>query len=135
MAASEVSAKRIGFLDKLGSCVSFACAIHCLAIPLVVTFLPLIGLSFLKESSFEIGMIIFAVTLAALSLCWGVRIHGEKKTLGLVLAALIFFLSGHAFDDSAAHWVFMAFGGFCLVGGHLLNRKLCKSCLACEHSH
>lgn len=126
------SFRAVGHLDKVGTWVSLGCAIHCVLVPFFITILPLLGLSFLKEGPFEVGMIIFAVTVATLSLCWGSRIHGTHKTLLFVAAALVFFIFGHE-HHSSAHWYFMATGGLCLVAGHLLNRHLCRTCSDCRH--
>lgn len=131
MEASNIqSLQTISRLDKVGTFASLACAVHCLLIPFILTVLPLIGLGFLTEPHFEIGMIVFAVAVATMSLCWGSHIHGTKKTLLFVAAALLFFIVGHSLH-SPGHWYFMALGGLCLVAGHLLNRKLCHSCKSC----
>lgn len=39
------------FVDNTGACLSFAYAIHCMAMPLLVAILPLIGLSFLVSET------------------------------------------------------------------------------------
>ncbi|MDE2824930.1 MAG: MerC domain-containing protein, partial [Gemmatimonadota bacterium] len=63
-----------GTVDNIGVFVSSACAIHCLALPLVVTFLPIVGLGFLAGEPAEYA-IIGAVLLAAGSVVSGVRHH------------------------------------------------------------
>jgi hypothetical protein len=127
-----VALRTVGRIDRVGSCLSFACAVHCVLIPFVVTLLPLLGLGFLKHSAFEVVMVVIAVSLATLSLCWGSRIHGKKRTLFFVLGAVILFIAGHEAPFSY-HWTLMGLGGLCLVGGHLLNRRLCRSCQDCSH--
>ena len=58
-------------LDRLGIWVSGLCALHCLALPVVVPLLPLIGSSFFAQLWFErtiltISLIIGAVALLSL---------------------------------------------------------------------
>jgi len=122
-------------LDTLGTFLSSACAVHCIATPFVLTALPFLGLSFLAHGAFDLIMISVAVTLACLSLCWGHRQHGSYKTFLFVVAALSFFGLGHLFEESSAHAMFMALGGVSLASGHLLNRKLCRSCHNCCADH
>ena len=40
-------------LDKLGMTASLTCAVHCMAMPLVITILPYVGLSFIASEGFE----------------------------------------------------------------------------------
>ena len=57
--------------DTTGACLSVACAVHCLAMPLLVAVLPLIGLGFLANESAELVLILVAIGLAVGSLAWG----------------------------------------------------------------
>ena len=120
-------------LDSFGACVSFACAVHCIAVPFVITLLPLIGLGFMADHNFEAGMLVFAVILAAASLCWGTRVHKKSKVLLFLLAAGILFAVGFFAFEGLKHWLFIAFGGSCLATGHIVNRRLCRSCAHCAH--
>ena len=43
--------KAAGFWDKIGAAVSWICAAHCLALPLLISSFPLLGLSFLDNLS------------------------------------------------------------------------------------
>jgi len=75
-----------GTVDNIGVFVSFACAIHCAALPLLVTLLPLMGLGFLAGEPAEYAMV-GAVLLAAGSAVSGVRHHRKWRAfLTLVLA-------------------------------------------------
>jgi hypothetical protein len=64
-------------VDGVGATVSFACAVHCVAMPLLLASLPLLGLGFLATRGFEAGMIGIAFMLALVSLTWGLRRHGR----------------------------------------------------------
>ena len=55
-------------VDNAGACLSFACAIHCLAMPLLIVVLPLVGLGFFVGESAEWVIILSAVALAIGSL-------------------------------------------------------------------
>ena len=70
-----------GRIDVVGSCLSAACAVHCLLMPLAVTLVPFGALAFLADEAFERGLIISTVGLAAASFCWGSRQHRRWRAL------------------------------------------------------
>lgn len=119
-------------VDRMGAAVSFACAAHCLALPLCLSILPLVGLGFLATEGFELGMIAFALLFATLSLCWGSRLHGRKHLFGFLATALVLFAAAHEVGHNAGHAVLMGLGGILLASAHLLNRRLCKACRTCS---
>ena len=121
----------LAILDSIGGTISFACAVHCLLLPFIVTLLPLLGLTFLAHSVFEVFMISLSLTLATASFCWGSRVHGEWKTILFVAAAAVLFFFGHE-ASGAYHWTFMGIGGLALASGHYLNHRLCQTCTSCD---
>jgi hypothetical protein len=65
--------------DRAGTWLSLLCAVHCMASPLVVTILPLAGLSFLVQEVTEGFLLAASAALAAASLCWGFRLHRRAR--------------------------------------------------------
>ena len=63
------------YRDWLGVGASVLCAIHCAAMPFVVGFLPLLGLSFLADPSFHKWMVGICLGLALLAFVPGWRRH------------------------------------------------------------
>ena len=121
-------------VDNVGACVSFTCAIHCMATPLLITVLPLVGLGFFLSESVELMIVIVAVGLAVGSLTWGYR-HHRKWQIFLTLggAFLCIFIARFQVPEQYES-VFMASGGVLLMVGHLLNRHLCRACQYCKTS-
>lgn len=119
-------------LDLLGTALSVGCAIHCMALPLIVSLLPLLGLSFIGHRTFDIVMFSITILIASASLCWGTRIHKNFGVLFLLLAAVVFFALGGFHAHDLADGLLVGTGGFCLATAHLINRKLCKSCDHCS---
>ena len=68
-------------LDRLGACVSFACAIHCAVLPFAATVLPLLGIGFLADKRVERTVLLVSLALASSSICWGFRIHRKRSLL------------------------------------------------------
>ena len=119
-------------VDTTGACLSFACAVHCLATPLLVAVLPLIGLSFLIGERAEFVLIIMAAVLATGSLMWGVRSHRSWQVFLILVAAVAFIVTGRTVVEGTVEVVFHSVAGILLASAHLVNRHLCKTCPACE---
>lgn len=123
------------FVDNTGACLSFACAIHCIAMPLLVTILPLIGLGFLTSEPAELVIIGGAVVLAMVSIVWGVRHHRSWRAFLILVVALAFITTAHMAAEGTYEVILHSTGGVLLASAHLLNRHLCKTCPACEDEH
>ena len=119
-------------VDTTGACLSVACAIHCLAMPLLVAVLPLIGLGFLANERAELFLITGAIGLAIVSLAWGVRHHRSWRALLILIVALAFIATARTAVEGTFEVVFYSTGGILLASAHLVNRHLCKTCPACE---
>lgn len=122
-------------MDKAGTTVSWACAIHCLAMPLVISFLPLLGISFIAHEGFEYVFIGFSFCIAAFSLLPGYfKQHGKMRTLLLFISGISFvILADIIFPESLfGKMVFVIFGAGMITTSHVLNRRLCRDCAKCE---
>lgn len=120
------------FVDTTGACLSFACAAHCLAMPLLAAVLPLIGLGFLASERAELVIIIGAIALAIGSLVWGVRHHRSWRAFLILVVALAFIATARTAVEGTFEVIFHSAGGVLLASAHLANRHLCKTCPACE---
>lgn len=123
-----------GMVDNVGAVLSCACAVHCVAMPLLLTVLPLLGLGFLVSESAEL-IIIGAVALAMGSVVWGVRHHGHWRAFLIIVVAIAFIAIGHVATEGIFEVVFHTTAGILLATAHLLNRHLCKTCPACGDEH
>jgi hypothetical protein len=136
--ASEHDEQAVDTLDRAGATASFLCAIHCAIMPFVVTMLPLLGLSFLASEPVEWALLLTSATLGTLSLCAGFREHGSRRVFGVLGIAIALLVAGRIFHEQhLGIWgpVFMVFGGFTMMGAHMLNQVLCRSCRKCsDHS-
>ena len=116
-----------GTIDNIGVFVSSACAIHCLALPLVVTFLPLVGLGFLAGEPAEYA-IIGAVLLAAGSVVAGVRHHRRWRAFLTLVLAVGVIVTGFLAAEGNFEVVLHVAGAVLLATTHLVNRHLCRTC-------
>ncbi len=122
-------------LDRVGALLSFTCAVHCLAFPLLVVALPWLGLSFLLGRKLEILFIMGSLSLATISFCWGYRLHRKIRLLLILYLCTGMIVIGKLWiGDPRGLWLAVP-GALGLAAGHLLNRKLCKHCVECGHLH
>lgn len=63
--------------DSTGLLASIACAIHCAAMPLVISYLPILGLSWLADPDFHRVMAIVCFALALSAFLPGWKRHGS----------------------------------------------------------
>ena len=72
--APEEPSRQI-WADWLGMVASIGCAIHCAAMPLIIAYLPALGLSWLADEGFHQWMAAICFGLAALAFLPGWRKH------------------------------------------------------------
>jgi len=87
-AAPEKAAAGSILPDWFGILASIACAIHCAAMPFVIAFLPMFGLSFLADEAFHKVMVVVCTLLALASFIPGWRRHKRWLPAGVALAGL-----------------------------------------------
>lgn len=121
--------------DRIGATASFLCALHCAALPFVLTVLPVLGLGFLANHEFERWFIAFATTLALTMLVRGFRRHRGPQALALLVPSLaLLWLGGfvvHAEGFVAWHAVLVALGGSGVAIAHVVNLRLSHAHDAC----
>lgn len=131
----HTSRETIVSMDALGIFASTLCLIHCLAMPLVVAFLPLFGLQFLEGHGAHQVLAGFVVAFGLLAILPGYMKHRKPAVLAGLVVGLTLVLSatfGYVVGLSeAAELPLITVGNLVLVVSHLFNRKLCK----CDHGH
>lgn len=114
--------------DRIGATASFLCALHCAALPLILSLLPAIGLGFLADHSFEHWFIAFATVLATTMMIRGYRRHREALALALLAPGLVLlWLGGFVVDLESYGWWhagLVASGGSAVALAHIVNLRL-----------
>jgi hypothetical protein len=122
-------------LDAAGMTASLACAVHCAAMPLVITLLPLVGLGFLANEWVEWLLVGLSALLGVASLCLGYRHHRSRRAFAILSVGLAFIVIGRIAEerDLPMYGVpFLVFGGCVMAAAHWVNRRLCHSCHRCN---
>lgn len=127
MQAQSTPSRGWRLADKIGATASFLCAIHCAALPFVLTLLPLVGLEFLADHRFERSFVAFACALALLTLINGYRRHRRPVPLMLASPGLALLLLGVTAAEQYSivlHSVLVTCGGVLLASAHFINLRL-----------
>jgi hypothetical protein len=125
------------WLDKTGAGLSWLCAAHCLAMPFLVSFLPLLGISFLANAGVEYAFIGFSVAIALISLLPAYfKQHRRIRTLLLFISGICFIVFADIlFEESFfGKIIFVSVGAICITAAHFINRRLCRNCLNCDET-
>jgi MerC mercury resistance protein len=127
-----LASQRLSRLDRVGVCISLGCAVQCLAMPLLITVLPLAGLGLLLDGPMETFFIGASMTLAVVSLCWGVRVHRRWGVFLILGAAMGLMLVGRWAVAEPYELLLVVMGALLLATMHLLNHYLCRLCMRCQ---
>jgi hypothetical protein len=131
-------------LDEISGKAAFLCAIHCIALPLLIMAIPFLAASFFTSLAFEWILFGLSAILGTLSVCWGYKRHSDKRVFAILSVAVFFILCGllthsheahHVHDHFTYQSILMFLGGISMSLAHFFNRKLCNSCEACHSNH
>lgn len=111
-------------LDKIGICVSVLCAVHCALLPLVITLLPLIGISFLANNYFEMAIIATSLFIGYTSLRGSYRKHYNIRPLVIITQGFLVIFIGKILVAPHYEWLFLTAGGLLIATAHFYNSKL-----------
>jgi uncharacterized membrane protein len=115
------------WLDQGAIGLSALCLLHCLAFPLVVLALPVVGEVLPNQWWVHPAIFVLAVPMATIALVRGWYHHRDRRPVvigGVGLALLGVGLL--AAEGSATEIVFTVLGGAVVATAHLLNRRLGK---------
>ena len=130
-------------LDKAGMVASITCAVHCMIMPLIITLLPIFGLSLFATEEFEWFLLMISAILGMVSLCFGFKKHKSYRAFSFLGIGLTLIVIGRLMHEHVNHLkvfvfdlylVFLVVGAVSVALSHWLNNKLCNSCNSCHKS-
>lgn len=122
--------------DALGIATSFACAIHCALLPIIVTSLPVFGINIIHNAVFEWGMIVVAFVVGSYSLLHGyINHHRSFMPISIFVVGFTFLVLKQFF--LRFEYLFLVIAVTLIVVAHYYNYKLChkSKCSSQHHSH
>ncbi len=119
-------------LDKIGVFLSGVCVMHCLFTPVLITLLPIIGLSsFAEDILFHQLMLWIVIPTSSIALFIGCRKHRDMVILGTGMLGMVLLvivaMHGHDVFDSWGEKIATSVAGIILAISHLLNYRACQS--------
>ena len=112
-------------IDVWGFASSLLCAIHCAALPVLISFGLLQGNNWMNSLMFELSFIILSASLVYFSIVKG-YLKGQVTKLSLTAGLLgLFFILTHHFFGALSNY-FVVFGGLMVAFSHLNKLFLLK---------
>lgn len=119
--------------DKLAISLSIACAIHCLAMPLVLLLLPSFTALALNNEALHLWMILIVLPTSVYAIFMGCKQHKRYRLIfigfcGLALLVLAILLGNEFWEK-----ILTLLGSLIIAGGHYWNYRLCQQHKLCHH--
>ena len=116
--------------DKTAISLSLLCTIHCLALPLLLVYLPTIAALNLTDEAFHLWMLVAVIPISVFAITLGCKKHKSYTVFFLALTGLSLMIAaavlGHDYLGEAGEEVFTVVGASFIAFGHLLNHRLCQ---------
>ncbi|XPF92714.1 MerC domain-containing protein [Colwellia sp. RE-S-Sl-9] len=118
-------------LDRIGITATSLCALHCILLPVLLPALPLLGLSFLADHTWEHVFLIMTAILGSFALFSGFKkYHKRLYPFYLLFLGVGIYWIKHNFSEELEPY-FIILGASLIVAAHVINLKLCNSCKQC----
>ncbi|MCR9278257.1 MAG: MerC domain-containing protein [Pseudomonadaceae bacterium] len=127
-ASADGTQPRRRWLDRFAVGLSFACAVHCLVLPVVAIGVPILAETGWLGSSAHVWMLLLAapISLAALALSW--RHHHNRAITTGIIVGLLLLSSGVALHEILGHGrievAVTLIGAMILLLTHIYNLRL-----------
>lgn len=119
-------------LDRIGIAATSLCALHCILLPILLPALPLLGLSFLADHTWEHFFLLATALLGTVALFSGFkRYHKRLYPFYLLYLGIYIYWIKHDFAEQYEP-IFIICGAGLIVAAHFLNIRLCNSCKTCH---
>ncbi|HIL84025.1 MAG TPA: MerC domain-containing protein [Pseudomonadales bacterium] len=126
------------YMDTAAVVLSGVCMLHCLALPIALTILPIVNVTLLDESTFHLIMMAMILPISIIALTIGCRQHKDKLTLVLGTVGLgiltITAIFGHDLLGLTGERIVTSIGGLILAAAHIQNYLCCRND-DCAHEH
>jgi len=119
-------------LDSIGFSASFLCALHCAALPLILTGLSASSLGFLANPLVEIAMILLSIVVGIASLIPSYKKHRKLNAISLLLIGFFLIFSGHFLVLEHYEPIIIPIGALTVAMAHVTNWRSSKACDHCE---
>ena len=113
-------------LDAVGATLSLACAVHCLAAPVLASLAPFL---FGEGAELVLGVVLFGI--ASIAMIRGVRRHKDLRVLVPFVVGIVLFFLPHEDEGSARDIALAVASSVALVSAHVMNYRATSAVAAC----
>ena len=114
-------------LDTTGFWASAICALHCIAVPMLLSFSAFGALSFLENKIFEYSILGIGSIVGCCSLLPSYfRQHQKLNALLFLLTGFAMILLGQFIDSGLYEVLLTSIGALSIALAHFINYKLCQ---------
>ena len=114
-------------LDTTGFWASAICAVHCIAVPVLLSFSTFGFLAFLENDYIEYTIICISLIVGVTSLLPSYfRHHRKFNALYFLLAGFSLIFFGRFTTNSLYEIIFTSVGAVCIAFAHLVNFRMCR---------
>ncbi len=122
--------------DRIAISISTICALHCAALPIIVSLFPALISSSMDDHYFHLLLLWVVVPSSAIALFMGCKKHRDKYVfiLGTVGVGCLIGIAiyGHDLIGETGEKIGTVFASLIIVFVHFRNHQLCRKC-HCEH--
>ena len=127
---------RIAVLDRFSIGFSSLCLLHCLAVPVLVSVVPVFATFALADERFHLALVALVVPTSVIALCLGCRLHKSRRILicgfaGVFVLVVTAILGGQHLGE-IGETVLTVLGASVVALAHWFNFRACRAC-DCEH--
>jgi hypothetical protein len=113
------------YFDRIAITLSTICIVHCLAMPLLIAFLPVAAITLGTDGHFHWLMLWLVVPTSALGFALGLKVHGKPGivvvgALAVTVLAIVA-LRGHGAWDTSIEVAVNVAASIVLAGAHWRN--------------
>lgn len=114
-------------LDTTGFWASLICAVHCVVVPMLLSFSVFGALPFLESKAIEYGILGISCIVGCSSLLPSYfRHHRKLNALLFLLTGFGMIVLGQFIDRGFYEVILTSLGAFSIALAHFINYKLCK---------
>lgn len=135
---SQPKNRKRTYMDLVAIVLSGVCMLHCLALPIALTILPIVNVTLVDESTFHLIIMAVILPISIIALTIGCCQHKDKLTLvlggvglGILTTTAIF---GHDTLGLTGERIVTSAGGMILAAAHIQNYLCCRKD-NCQHEH
>jgi hypothetical protein len=125
-------------LDLISSLAALLCALHCVALPLFFSTLPLFGIEIIENLWLEFGTILISILVGGSAVYKGYsKFHKSMWIVSLFLFGMLFMVIGNFNHVHTSEYILKITGAVLLLICHIANWKKShqKSCTLINHSN